>query len=47
MTYEEYLEKYQQMMDGKNDMPKSRPVTGFEEAKSDNGSKKAKSSVPS
>jgi len=50
MTYEEYLEKYQQMMDGKigaSDVPKSRPVTGFEEAKSDNGSKKAKSSVPS
>ena len=50
MTYEEYIEKYHQMMDGKpasiNDMPKSRPVTGFEEAKSDIGSKKGKS-IPS
>lgn len=49
MTYEEYLEKYQQMMDGKggrdDHMPTksgqaSRPVTGHEEMKSDNGSKK-------
>ena len=53
MTYEEYLEKYQMMMDGKagrDDPPKSqhasRPVTGFEENKSDNGSKKGKS-IPS
>lgn len=52
MTYEEYLEKYQMMMDGKagsvrDDPPKSqhasRPVTGIEENKSDNGSKKGKS----
>ena len=53
MTYEEYLEKYQSMMDGKlvgsssvHEMAKSRPVTGFEEAKSDIGSKKGKS-IPS
>lgn len=66
MSYEEYLGKYQDMIDGKNlgkwkeagqvsgeggdatggpprSQHASRPVTGHEDAKSDNGSKKAKS----
>lgn len=57
MTYEEYLEKYQLMMEGKagsirggdtdnKSQHASRPVTGYEENKSDNGSRKGKS-IPS
>jgi len=55
MTYEEYLSKYYDMIEGKvqpswaaNSNPEglprsqhaSRPVTGHEDAKSDNGSKR-------
>jgi hypothetical protein len=59
MTYEEYLNKYQDMIEGKiqpawansnpDGVPRSqhasRPVTGHEDAKSDNGSKSGNKST--